>query len=94
VSESEQIVIHFEEQNIKGQSIGELISYLNAKFETFLDTNCAHLNEKDARMQVKLVQNTSALLFFLMVQVPLSRLSSAFCFITAFISWLLDYRSK
>lgn len=29
-----------------------------------------------------------------MVQVPLSRLSSAFCFLTAFLAWLLDYKTK
>lgn len=29
-----------------------------------------------------------------MIQVPLSRLSSAFCFITAFLAWLIDYKTK
>jgi hypothetical protein len=29
-----------------------------------------------------------------MIQIPLSRLSSAFSFLTAFIGWLLDYKTK
>jgi hypothetical protein len=32
-----------------------LISYLLAKYELYLDSNCSHLNDKTAKFQIKRV---------------------------------------
>lgn len=94
MNENENIVRDFEEKGLRDQNISQLVTYLTAKFELYLDQHCMHLNEKAAKLQLKKVQNTSAVLFFLMIQVPLSQFSSAFCFLTAFLFWLIDYKTK
>lgn len=94
MTESEQIVVEFEERGLKDQSFSMLANYLISSFEVFLYRSCSHLTEKTSKFQIKKVQNTSAILFFLLIQIPLSRLSSAFCFVTAFIAWMLDYKTK
>ena len=72
----------------------DTLYYVMAKFEVYLDDNCQHLLEKVYKTQIKRIQNISASIFFLSVQVPLSYLSAGFAFLTAFVSWLIDSKTK
>ena len=40
------------------------------------------------------ITNKAAVVFFILLQIPLSRLSPGFAFITCFIVWFIDYESK
>lgn len=50
LNDNELIVAEFEDRGFRDQSVSQLVSYLTAKFELFLDNNCLHLNNKATRL--------------------------------------------
>jgi len=65
-----------------------------AKFDVYCEKNLGHLSEQSFRKEVIYIQNVSAISFFLLVHIPLSRISSLFCFVTVFVVWMLDNKTK
>ena len=53
-----------------------------------------HLSEKDFKESIMYTQNLSALIFFIVVHLPLSKISCICSFLTAMLVWLLDYKTK
>ena len=63
------------------------------KFFQLLDNN-THITDKQFRAEIATISNQAAVLFFFQVQIPLSRVSSAFAFLTCFLVWFIDHQSK
>jgi hypothetical protein len=59
----------------------------------FLDKN-EHITDRLFKAEISKISNMSALVFFFLVQIPLSRLNSGFAFLTCFIAWALDNQTK
>lgn len=84
----------FEAESLDGHSVGDILNYLTSKLETTAGENCTHLLEKEWKVQAQYIQNTSACVFFLLVHIPLTKVSAAFSFLTAFTAWLIDNKTK
>lgn len=84
----------FESKGISNQSVIDTIYYLTAKFSVQLDTEGSHMMEKAYKTEISKIQNQSAVIFFILVQVPLSRMSIAWSFVTCMITWCLDCQTK
>ena len=84
----------FEEATVDGQNLNDIMNYMLCKFETQMDENCTHLLQKEWKVQAQYIQNTSVCVFFLLVHIPLTKVSAAFSFLTAFTAWLIDSKTK
>lgn len=71
----------------------DTLNYGVNKFFQLLDNN-AFITDRLFRAQIATISNQAAILFFLQVQIPLSRVSSAFSFLTCFLVWFIDHQSK
>jgi hypothetical protein len=73
--------------------LSDTLNYGVNKFFMHLDSN--HLiTEKNFKSQISKITNLSSVIFFLLAQIPLSRISSAFAFLTCFIVWFMDHKTK
>jgi len=52
LDENKDFVIEFEEKGISNQTITNMVSYLFAKFELWLDEDCKHLLMKNYKYQI------------------------------------------
>lgn len=82
----------------------EYFDYLSDEFDLFIITKCLHFLEiEHAGMKgecnqyqqlMRTIQSRSALIFFVLVHIPLSRFHSGFCFLTALIPMMLNLQTK
>lgn len=75
-------------------SFSDLVDYIPARFDYFIVTECKHLKDLVFIKEIRKILSVSALIFFLLIQIPLSRYSSLFSLLTAFIPCILDKNSK
>jgi hypothetical protein len=75
------------------QCLLDTLNYGFSKFFLVLDKNM-HLPEKQFKQQISSITNLAACMFFFTVQVPLSRLSPGFAFLTCFVVWFIDHETK
>ena len=74
----------------------ELFDFWWNKFDLFI-LNCEHLKNDDNNQYcevMRAIQTISALIFFIAIHVPLSRLNTIFCFITALVPVMLNLGTK
>lgn len=90
LTESETTIRKFETHGLHKMTIVEVIDYSMASLEKLMDDNCAHISERDTKEALVYVQNLSAVSFFLLVQLPLSRVSAVCTFATGFLVWFID----
>lgn len=93
LTDSERHVRDFEAQGIANQCMTETMGYAVSKFFCFLDQN-HHITDSAIKQQISSISNLSAVVFFLTVQIPLSRLSPGFAFATCFVIWFIDHKTK
>jgi hypothetical protein len=75
----------------------EQFDYYADKFDIFLILECKHFWDSSANKYVEVmrqIQTLSALVFFILVHIPLSRFHSIFCFVTAIVPLALNLKSK
>ena len=75
-------------------NVSEILDYALAKYQVAKETYCAHLRDRKEKEALQYMQNTSIILFFLLVHVPLSKMSAACSFATGFTVWFLDNKTK
>ena len=94
LTESEVIIRKFETGGLEGMTVLEVIDYAMSCFEKQMNDNCAHMSEPDTKEALVYVQNLSVICFFLLVQLPLSRVSALCSFATGFLVWFIDTQTK
>jgi hypothetical protein len=75
----------------------EYFDFLADIFDTFLIKDCKHFWENQSNKYVEVmrqVQTTSAISFFVLIHIPLSRFHSLFCFLTAIVPLALNLKTK
>ena len=92
LTEAQHVIRKFEEKGIQKLNINEdFIEYLLASFDLMMNEKCMHnIGERDVKESLIYVQNLSVVSFFLLVQLPLSRVSALFTFATGFLVWFID----
>lgn len=93
LSETERTVMEFEQKGLAEQAVLDVIAYACNKFFLMLEHN-QQISDKQFKQQISRISNVSAVMFFILVQVPLSRFSSGFAFLTCFVVWFIDNQSK
>ena len=89
------MIKEFEESGLTKVNIWQLFDYGLCKFDQVLTVYCTHLCcDKDIKEALQYTQNTSVLLFFILVHVPLTKVSAAWSFLTGFLCWFLDEKTK
>jgi hypothetical protein len=86
-------VAEFEKKGFSDQCISDVIGYGINKFFVFLDSN-QYLSEKIYKREISKITNQSAVVFFIVVQLPLSRMSPGWSFLTCFLTWFVDHDTK
>lgn len=92
-SDAEKGVAEFEKKGFSDQSVSDVLSYGINKFFVFLDSN-QYLTEKSYKREISKISNQSAVVFFIVVQLPLSRISPGWSFLTCFLAWFIDHTTK
>ena len=64
------------------------------QFDQFLLEECDHLKDDEIMVVMREIQNISALICFIMIHIPLSRISSLFSLLTVTIPMALDKKNK
>lgn len=75
----------------------EYVDYLTDSFDAFLIEDCEHYSQTSKNQFTEVmrqVQTQSAIAFFVLIHVPLSRQNSLFCFATALMPMMLNLKSK
>lgn len=84
--------------------ITEVFDNLTDKFDLFVITGCLHfVGVKNAGVSgesndycevMRAVQSQSAIIFFILIHIPLSRYNSGYCFFTALLPMMLNLKTK
>jgi hypothetical protein len=74
------------------------------KFDLFVITGCEHFitidnagisGESNAYAEVfRQIQSSSTIIFFILINIPLSRMNCTFCFLTALVPMMINLRTK
>lgn len=83
--------------NLAYFEISELFDYAYDSFDIYVGENCPHFMDDDFNPYQDIsrsVQSTSAIIFFVMIHVPLCRIHSLFTLLTAFLPLFLNMRTK
>jgi hypothetical protein len=75
-------------------ALADLVDFIEFKIDHFFLKNCEHFKDKLFMNSMRSMQSTSAIIFFLLIHIPLSRISSLFSLLTALIPLILTSRNK
>ncbi|CDW75090.1 UNKNOWN [Stylonychia lemnae] len=75
-------------------SLNEIIDLFLNQFDQFVVEQCQHFLDSEFMNVMRNIQNTSAILFFILVHIPLSRVSQFFALVTTMIPLILDKKNK
>jgi hypothetical protein len=93
----EYTVIRVEKFNYAYFDINEWFENLYDRMDCYYSVGCAHLIEETSEEYsevMRSIQTTSAIIFFLLLQIPLCRIHIGFSFATALIPMMLNVRTK
>jgi hypothetical protein len=84
--------------------ISEIWDHMSDKFDLFVITGCEHYTtvenagvngEANAYVEVmRSIQSSSTIIFFILINIPLSRMDLSFSFVTALVPMMLTLRTK
>lgn len=83
--------------NLAFFEISELFDYWYDAFDIYVAENCPHFLDDDFNPYqdvTRRIQSTSALIFFVLIHIPLCRIHSLFTLLTAFLPLFLNMRTK
>lgn len=75
----------------------DYVDFLTDRFDAFLIEECDHFTQQSKNQFTEVmrqIQTQSAIIFFVLMHVPLSRMHSGFCFATALMPMMLNLKSK
>lgn len=79
---------------LKKFTLAEIFDLFINQFDQYLITQCQHFKDQQFMNAMSEIQNYSAMFFFIMIHIPLSKISSLFCLVTALIPLILDKKNK
>lgn len=94
MTEAEKIVERFREIGLDNSTIWDIFEFILHSAEVWLDNSCDHLTQRQFKDSYRVLQDIASLTFFFLVQIPLTQVSAAWSFLTAFTIWFLDSKTK